>query len=647
MVFRLSLLGVVLLASLACTLWAQDKQPPRHTNRLAKETSLYLRMHGHNPVDWHPWDDEALAKAKKENKLIFLSIGYSSCHWCHVMERESFLDEEIAALLNRHFVCIKVDREERPEIDAIYMKSLQVYMQLAGQGAGGGWPLSMFLTPDGEPFFGGTYFPPRDGDRGRATGFLTVIGKVHEVWTKSPERITQDAETLTKFVRSELERELIAVPLEPAALESIHTALWEQFDPKYGGFGFDEDNPRTSKFPEPPNLVFLLDRLRRSAGSEEQQQQTRTMLLTTLDRVAAGGIYDHVGGGFHRYAVDRQWQIPHFEKMLYDNGQLASTYAEAYALTKNENYARVARETLDFVLREMTSPSGGFYTALDAESEHEEGKFYRWTKEELQAALSEEEFALLAPIYSFAGEPNFEEQYYCLQLSAAWDALAAERKASVADLQKQVAPALQKLLAQRNKRVRPLTDDKILTATNGQMIRGFADAGRILSEPRYIAAAEQAATFVLKHLQDKDGRLLRTYAQGEAKLNAYLEDYAFLVDGLLALHAATGKQQWLDEAQRLTDKQIALFADAKRGGFFFTSGDHEKLIARAKDFQDGVSPSGNAVALSNLLVLAEKTQSPKYRTQAEQTLAAASQLVLRSPLWVPQLAVPAAKLLAK
>jgi uncharacterized protein YyaL (SSP411 family) len=322
------------------------------------------------------------------------------------------------------------------------------------------------------------------------------------------------------------------------------------------------------------------------------------MLVKTLDHVAAGGIYDHVGGGFHRYSVDRMWQIPHFEKMLYDNAQLASVYAEAYALTKDENYARVARGTLDFVLREMTDKSGAFYTALDAESEHEEGKFYRWTKEELQAALTKDEFTFAAPIYSFAGEPNFDEKWYCLQYDL--DVLK-EQKLKIVDLQKQLAPSNAKLLAVRNKRVRPLTDDKLLTSTNGQMIRGFADAGRILKEPKYIAAAEKAATFILDKLRDKEGKLRRTYAGGTAKLNAYLEDYAFLTDGLLALHQATGNQRWLDEAEKLTAKQIDLFADEKRGGFFYTADDHEKLIARAKDYGDGVSPSGNAMALSNLV----------------------------------------------
>jgi uncharacterized protein YyaL (SSP411 family) len=635
--------ALVLLATLAAAAAAQGAKP-KPTNRLAKESSLYLRMHGHNPVDWYPWGEEALAKAKKENKLIFLSIGYSSCHWCHVMERESFLDEEIAALLNKRFVCIKVDREERPEIDSIYMTSLQVYMKLAGGGGGGGWPLSMFLTPDGEPFFGGTYFPARDGDRERATGFLTIVSKVDEVWEKSPEKIEQDAGTLTKFVREQLERTSAGVPLKLEALDNVHEALWQQFDSKYGGFGFNPDNPATSKFPEPTNFVYLLDRIRRLAGSAEQQAQARTMLTTTLDKIAEGGIYDHVGGGFHRYAVDRRWTIPHFEKMLYDNGQLASVYAEAYGLTKHENYARVARETLDFVLREMTDKQGGFFTALDAESEHEEGKFYRWTKEELAAALTKEEFAFAAPIYLFDRHPNFDEKFYCLQIDESWEALAAARKTTVAKLQERLTPIKTKLLEVRNKRVRPLTDDKILTATNGLMIRGFADAGRILKESKYVAAAEKSATFVLERLRDKDGRLLRSYAGGEAKLNAYLEDYAFFVNGLLALHQATGDQRWLDEAAKLTDLQIKLFADEKQGGFYFTSGDHEKLIARSKDFNDGVQPSGNTVALANLLTLAEKTKKPAYREQAKRTLDAASLLLMRSPLMVPQLAVGAAKL---
>lgn len=641
---RVGLAWLVVLFSATLAV-AQDEAQPKHRNRLAEETSPYLLLHAHNPVDWYPWGEEALAKAKKENKLIFLSIGYSSCHWCHVMERESFLDDEIAALLNKHFVCIKVDREERPEIDSIYMTSLQVFMQLSGQGRSGGWPLSMFLTPSGDPFFGGTYFPARTGDRGRSTGFLTIVERIQQVWEKEPEKVAADAATLTKFVKQELEARpgIALTPLSAETLAGVQSALAERFDAKHGGFGFSEEESQIPKFPEPPNLVFLLDRVRRKTGTEAQQAEALRMLTVTLDHLAQGGIYDHLGGGFHRYSVDRLWRIPHFEKMLYDNAQLASVFAEAYALTGREDDRRIVEETLAFVERELTSPQGGFYSALDAESEHEEGKYYRWTKEELQTLLSAEEFAFASAIYGFAGEPNFDDKYYCLQLSESLSSTAKQQKLTDAQLQTRLAPIKAKLLASRAKRPRPLTDDKILTANNGQMIRGFADAGRILKQPHFVEVASKAADFVLNHLRTKEGRLLRSYAKGQAKLNAYVEDYAFLVDGLLALHAATGDQRWLKEAETLTQKQIELFGDEKQGGFFFTATDHESLLARVKEFNDNVQPAANSVAAMNLLVLAERLKEPKYRELAERTIKASGGLLERSPISSPQLAVAVAK----
>ncbi|MGI8982145.1 MAG: DUF255 domain-containing protein, partial [Pirellulaceae bacterium] len=532
---------------------------PKPANRLAKETSPYLLQHAHNPVDWYPWGDEARAKAKKEGKLIFLSVGYSSCHWCHVMERESFLDEEIAAYLNKHFICIKVDREERPDIDSIYMTALQVYNQLAGTGRGGGWPMSMFLTPEAEPVFGGTYFPARDGDRGPSTGFLTLVKRVHEVWEKTPDRIREDGKTIVKYTKTELEarRPAVLTPIDEKLYESVQKELASQFDEKYGGFGYSEVSDNRPKFPEPSNLAYLIDRVQRS-----KDEEAKKMLVATLEKMEMGGIRDHLGGGFHRYSTDRYWKIPHFEKMLYDNGQLAGIYAEAFRLTGREDFRRVCEEMCDCILREMTDSSGGFYAAIDADSEDEEGKFYRWEKAEVQKLLTKEEYQLFSVVYGLTGEPNFEEKFYVPQLAKPMSEIAMALKMKESELEAQLLPIRKKLLAARDKRPRPLTDTKVLTADNGLMIGGLADAARILKNDRYLTAATKGADFVLANLRTKEGRLLRTYSDpaassgraappnsdkpsGKAKLNASLQDSAFLAEGLLRLHQGTGDKKWL------------------------------------------------------------------------------------------------------
>lgn len=622
------------------------REKPR-ANRLARETSPYLLLHAHNPVDWYPWSEEALAKAKRENKLIFLSIGYSSCHWCHVMERESFLDEEIAAVLNKNFICIKVDREERPDVDTVYMTSLQVFHRLSRSGRGGGWPLSMFLTPDAEPFFGGTYFPARDGDRGANVGFLTMVRRIGEVWSDNAEKIREDARTISKYTKLELEqaRPPALAAITSDLLEGVRKGLSEMHDDRYGGFSFNEGNPDRPKFPEPSNLLFLIDRLRRQVDDAETREQLQTALLLTLDRMAWGGIRDHLGGGFHRYSVDRFWRIPHFEKMLYDNGQLASVYAAAYELTKREDYARVVRETLNFVLRELRDPKGGFYSALDAESEGDEGKFYRWEKKQLTELLSPAEWQRFAAIYGVSGPPNFEDEYYVPQLEQSLADHARASSLSETTLERELAPIRSKLLSARNRRPRPLTDTKILTSWNGLMIRGLADAGRVLKDEQYLTAAREAAQFVLDKLRTPDGRLQRTFGAGQAKLNAYLDDYAFLVDGLIALHQATGERVWLQAADELTARQIELFWDDKQGGFFFTSNDHESLLARAKDVTDGAEPAGNSVAASNLVYLARVLPREEYRERARRTMETASLLWMTAPSAVPRLALAVASYL--
>ncbi|QDU27314.1 hypothetical protein ETAA8_24010 [Anatilimnocola aggregata] len=622
---------------------AVAQEGKRPANRLAKETSPYLLLHAHNPVDWYPWGEEALTKAKKEGKLIFLSVGYSSCHWCHVMERESFLDDEIAQLLNKHFVCIKVDREERPDLDSIYMTALQTYSLATTGRRGGGWPMSIFLTPETQPFFGATYLPARDGDREGISGFLTVLKRVIEAWEKTPERIKQDAQSLTDLVKAELEsrRTISLAPLEIKLYDAVQPALAEQFDAKWGGFGYDEITWQRPKFPEPPNLIYLLDHIRR-----KDDARSKEMLTLTLERMMRGGIYDHVGGGFHRYSVDRMWRIPHFEKMLYDNGQLASVYAEAGELLKRPDFSRVADETCDFVLREMTSPAGGFYAALDAESEGEEGKFQRWTKEELQKSLTAEEFELVGAMFALQKDPNFEEHYYVLNLGQPNSELATERKISEEELNKNWTAIRQKLLAVRDKRAKPLTDIKILAADNGLMIAGLADTGRLLKKPRYIEAAKQAADFALTRLVTKEGRLQRSYASGEAKFNAYLNDYAYLTYGLLALHRATGEDRWLQAAKDLTAKQIELFADPRGGGFFFTSKDHETLLARGKDPIDGANPAGNSIAAGNLIALAKLTNQPDWLILAEKSIQSAAGLIEQAPSAAPWMAVNIPALLA-
>ena len=598
-------------------------------NRLAQETSPYLRLHAHNPVDWYPWGEEALAKAKQENKVIFLSVGYSSCYWCHVMERESFMDEEIAKFLNENFVCIKVDREERPDIDAIYMMAVQLVTRR------GGWPMSVFLTPDAKPFFGGTYFPARDGDRGPGTGFLTLVGNIHKVWSEKETELRASADQLTAAVQQNLDIDTdTEAPIELSAdiLKSVQTALAIEFDPQFGGFGFDPGSPDRPKFPEPSNLLFLLQAAR--AGDAKSLE----MVETSLDKMHAGGIWDHIGGGFHRYSVDRFWKIPHFEKMLYDNGQLATVYAQAFQLTNKASYRRVVERMLDWAVREMLDPQGGFYSALDAESEKVEGKYYRWEMEELKGVLGDQ-YELLAGVYGFDQPPNFEHDYYVPQLEKPLAQSAQAMNMTEAALWAKLSPALESLLAERSKRERPLTDRKILASWNGLMIRGLADAGRILKRDDYVQTAAAAADFVMTKMRNPQGRLFRTYTANQAKLNAYLDDYAFMADGLIALHQATGDDKWLNQADVLMGLQIELFQDARRGGFYFTSKDHEALIARGKQPSDGAQPAGNSVSVQNLIYLAGQLERPEYREVAAVALKATVPLIRKSPRVAPRMAV--------
>jgi uncharacterized protein YyaL (SSP411 family) len=551
------------------------------------------------------------------------------------MERESFLDDEIAAYLNKTFVCVKVDREERPDIDAIYMAALQAYTLATTGRRGGGWPMTIFLTPDTKPFIGVSYLPARDGDREGMPGFFGVAQRIQAAWEKQPDRVKEDSQTLTDIVKAELEsrRALSLTPIDKKLYDAVQPALAEQFDPKHGGFGYDEIQWQRPKFPEPANLIYLLDHIRRTDDARSKE-----LLTFTLEKMMRGGIYDHVGGGFHRYSVDRLWRIPHFEKMLYDNGQLATVYAEASQLLKRPDFARVADETCDFVLREMTDANGGFYAALDAESEGEEGKFQRWTKEELKSSLTNPQFEILSEMFALQKDPNFEEKYYVLNLAQSHSELAMQKMWSEEKVVNTWGVIREKLLKVRDTRKKPLTDIKILAADNGLMIAGLADTGSILKQQKYIDAAKKAAEFVLTKMQTKEGRLQRSYASGAAKFNAYLDDYAFLTYGLIALHRATGEERWLKSAEELTKKQIELFADPRGGGFYFTSSDHEALLARGKDPIDSASPAGNSIAAGNLIYLAKHAKQPDWLAIAEKTIQAAAGILEQSPTASPWMA---------
>jgi uncharacterized protein len=618
------------LLLLAASVAAADKP----TNHLSGETSPYLLQHSHNPVDWYPWGEEAFAKAKKEGKLVFLSIGYSSCHWCHVMERESFENQEAADLLNRDFVCIKVDREERPDIDNVYITSL------AAMRRPGGWPLSLFLTADGKPIYGGTYFPPddREKDGAQSPGLKTLIKAVKKFREEKPKELQQQADDVasrTTDLLAGLARDAGLVNLNRDLVAGAADSLKGQFDHTYGGFGSAERNFRGPKFPMPSALLLF--------QHEAKSKDLDEMVQVALDHMARGGIYDQVGGGFHRYSTERTWTVPHFEKMLYDNAQLLEVYAGAYQSTENSAYERVLRQTLAFVEREMTSPDGGFYSALDADADGEEGQFYVWTDKEIDAALgNDKDAALFKKVYGADGELNFESKRILVLPMSVADR-AQELKLSEARLEARIAPLRQKLFDVRAKRPRPFLDTKILTAWNGEMIAGEALAGQALGDKKAIETAARAAEFLLSHMRTKDGRLLRTYgaAPGQKaapRLKAYLDDYSYLVHGLLCLHDATGDKRWLDEAKALTDVMIQYHADKDSGGFFYTANDAEKLFARAKDQYDGAQPSGNSVAARNLVRLWIKTGEEKYAKEAERTFKALAGTLKSNPASLPALA---------
>jgi uncharacterized protein YyaL (SSP411 family) len=601
------------------------------TNRLAHETSPYLRQHQHNPVDWYAWGPEALQRARTEDKPIFLSIGYSACHWCHVMEHESFENEEIARILNEHFVSIKVDREERPDLDQIYMASVQM---LTGQG---GWPMSVFLTPDLRPFTGGTYFPP--DDRFGRPGFKRLLLAIADAWRNRRAEIDQAAGQITQHLQVLGQLQPGEGELTEAVLRQAVGGLGQAFDAQYGGFGM------APKFPHPMDLRVLL-RAARRFGDEHALHMVRH----TLDHMARGGIYDHLGGGFARYSTDERWLVPHFEKMLYDNALLTVSYLEAFQATGGDSYRDVVAETLGWVLREMTGPEGAFYSTLDADSEGEEGKFYVWTKEEIEQVLGEEDARLFNAVYGVEEQGNWDDPHErhlagrrpknILHRVKTFDQYARLHQLDEGELRSRLAHCREKLYEVRSKRVWPGRDEKVLTSWNALMIDAFARAAQVLEEPRYAEAATRAADFLLTRMRGQDGKLFRTYFSGaEPKLNAYLEDYAFLIEALVSVYEATFEQRWLASALELTEVMVDQFWDADAGGFFYTGKDHEALIARGKDPHDNAIPSGNSMAVTALLRLVKLTGRQDLLEKAEATLKLYCGLLTQHPLAAGQMLV--------
>ena len=579
-------------------------------NRLANETSPYLLQHANNPVDWYPWGEEALARAKAEDKPILLSIGYSACHWCHVMERESFENEETASLMNERFVNIKVDREERPDLDAVYMEAVQM---MTGSG---GWPMTVFLTPEGKPFYGGTYFPP--ADYSNLPGFPRLVTAISDAYRDQRGQIEETTKQITEKMGQTNQLTKSNTLLTVDILHTAYNNLATSFDYQNGGVGM------APKFPQPMALEFLL-RYNHHGFSERALE----MVSLTLDNMAQGGIYDQIGGGFHRYSTDAYWLVPHFEKMLYDNAQLARLYLHAYLVTGRPMYRRITEETLNYVLREMTDPLGGFYSAQDADSEGEEGKFFVWTPQEIQAVLGEEDGNLIGGYFGLTEAGNFEGKTI-LNVPQELTSFAEELGLDLEQLEAKIERAKVSLRDVREERIHPLLDDKVLASWNGLMLRAFAEAAAALNNEKYLNAAIANAEFLVNTMKP-DGRLLRTYRGGQAKLLGYLEDYAFVADGLLALYEATFQQRWLDEAVSLADSMVELFWDENAGAFYDTGIDHESLVVRPRDVFDNAQPCGGSVASDLLLRLAVITGNQEYTVKATTPLRALHDLMGKAP----------------
>ena len=570
-------------------------------NRLISEKSPYLLQHAYNPVDWYPWGKEAFLKAKVEDKPIFLSIGYSTCHWCHVMERESFEDIEVADYLNKHFVSIKVDREERPDVDTIYMNVCQA---LTGSG---GWPLTVIMTHDQKPFLAGTYFPK--DDRMGLQGLMTILKAINNEWINNRELLLESGNRITDYISRD--RKPSMANISEDIFDQAFFSFEQYFDPTYGGFGY------APKFPTPHNLMFLLRYWKHTKNPRSLQ-----IVEKTLDSMYKGGIYDHIGFGFCRYSTDNKWLVPHFEKMLYDNALLAITYLETYQATKKEKYGDIARDILTYILRDMTSESGGFYCAEDADSEGIEGKFYVWDLEEIYSVLGEEEGRAFATFYSITSKGNFEGKNIpnLINNNLPYENINA------------VKPLTDKLFNHREKRIHPLKDDKILTSWNGLMISAFALAGRVLDDGKYTQTAVNAVNFILNNLIRDDGRLLSRYRDGESKHLAYLEDYAFFINGLLELYESTYNPDYLKRAIYLSDDLLELFWDENNGGLFIYGNDSEQLLTRPKEVYDGAIPSGNSVSALNFMKLSRLTGKFEFEERAHQIFRAFSDSITSQPI---------------
>ena len=582
----------------------------KYTNHLINETSPYLFQHAHNPVDWYPWGDEAFEKARAEDKPVLVSIGYSACHWCHVMEHESFEDEATAVVMNEHFVNIKVDMEERPDVDQIYMTFVQL---TTGRG---GWPMTVFLTPEKLPFFGGTYFPPEP--RYNMPGFQQVLLSVSEAYRDKRDELLHSANEILGEMRRVGISETAPAGFSAEILDSAFQSFVRSFDAVNGGFG------GAPKFPPAMSLEFLLRYFKRTGNRNALE-----MVQKTCEKMAGGGIYDQLGGGFHRYSVDAIWLAPHFEKMLYDNAQLIRVYLHMFQITKNDFYERIAMETLEYVKREMLDKSGGFYSTQDADSEDIEGKFFIWKPQEIEAILGEEDAQIFNFYYDVSEEGNFEESNI-LNINYAIPAGARELKISEGKLKEVLQRGREKLFSSREKRIKPFRDEKTLTAWNGLMLAAFAEASGILDNAEYLEIAKKSADFVIGNLQS-EGHLLRTWKDGKAKLNAYIEDYANFADGLIELYQVSGAIKYLLEAKRLAELMISEFWDEETGGFFFTPNDHEELIVRYKDYYDNATPSGNSVAADVFLKVAKLTGDEKYERFASTVLRLTAAQLSRHP----------------